>query len=98
MAQQKKSETPQFSRIIDNLIIDGFFEDELAMYEKLQKMGFSKEVITTRSKQLGLSRQFLKRYPDKKSEAGMRECLRCSEKFLSAGFQNRLCSRCTNRQ
>jgi hypothetical protein len=93
-----KMETPRFSLGLDGLIIDGFFKNQIMMFRKLKAMGFSKNEIIDRVKQLGLSEQFVKRCAVGHPDVAQRKCLRCSDVFLSVGFQNRLCSRCKGRQ
>lgn len=68
------------------------------MFRKVQAMGFTREEIIDRTRQLGLTVQFVKQYGVKSSEISLRLCLKCAERFLSAGYQNRLCNRCRNRQ
>lgn len=96
--EQEKMDSPRFSLAVDDQIIDGFFGDQEAMFRRMKALGFSRDEIMDRTKYLGLSRQFIKRWHIERSDVAMRICLGCSERFLSAGFQNRLCSRCRNRQ
>ena len=89
-----KAVSPRFTLAIDDLIINGFFSNQAAMFRKMRALGFSRSEIIDRTKQLGLSVQFLKRHFVTDSDVFLRECLGCSERFLSEGFWNRLCNRC----
>lgn len=88
---------PRFSIAIDDMIIDGFFDDLAAMLRKMRNLGFSRDEIMDRTRILGLSRQFVKQCTLMKSDVALRECLGCSERFLSAGVGNRMCKRCKGR-
>ena len=96
--KQDTTESPRFSLAIDELIIAGFISNQEKMLGRLQALGFSRDEIIDRTRQLGLSVQFLKQCSINHSDVTLRECLRCSERFLSAGFQNRLCNRCRGKQ
>jgi hypothetical protein len=96
--EQNKRESPRFTLAIDSLIIHGFLSDREAMFRRLRTLGFSRDEIVDRTRQLGLSAQFLKQYNIKRCEIALRICLKCDERFLSAGFQNRLCNRCRHKQ
>jgi hypothetical protein len=91
---QEKTTTPKFTKSIDNLIVSWFSLNPGEMYEELKKLGFSEDEIVQRSKQLGLSSQSIKQCHLSVSSMTLRECLNCSERFLSAGFHNRLCTTC----
>jgi uncharacterized paraquat-inducible protein A len=93
-----KSECPPFTASIDGCIVRGFLEDRKEMIKKLKTKGFTRSAIIERAKQLGLSEQFIKRCSQGKSDVALRTCLRCSERFLSEGKQNRLCTRCKNKK
>ena len=99
MACPKNKTAPaSFSASIDRCIIEGFLADRRGMIEKLKSKGFSKSEIDDRARELGLSEQFLKACSVGNSDVALRTCLGCGERFLSIGFQNRLCPRCKNRK
>ena len=87
-----------FTASVDGIIIEGFLDDRKAMFMKLKNMGFSRNAVNDRARRLGLSDQFIKRCAIGDPDVGLRICLRCGERFLSVGFQNRLCARCKNRR
>ena len=95
---QEKTQTRKFSIALDGLIIEGFFKNKTAMLRKLKDMGYSRSEVNDRARQLGLSIQFIKRCSIGNPDVALRKCLRCSERFLSVGIQNRLCGRCKTRK
>jgi hypothetical protein len=96
--EQDKTETPRFSLAIDGMIIEWFLSNRESMLNKLMAMGYSSSEISDRAKQLGLSEQFAKRCSVGNADVALRKCLKCGERFLSVGIQNRLCNRCKGRQ
>ncbi len=89
---------PLFTYSIDGCIIKGFLENRRALFKKLRTMGFSRNAIIDRARELGLSDQFLKNCSVGNHDVAMRICLGCNERFLSIGVGNRLCPRCRNRR
>jgi hypothetical protein len=96
--EKNDAQAVRFSPAHDGLIIDGFLTGKMEMFRKLMALGFSRDEIVERAKQFGLSKQFIKRCGIGRPDVALRECLRCSELFLSVGFQNRLCNRCKARK
>jgi hypothetical protein len=92
----KKNVAPSFTSTIDGVIVKGFLANQKAAIKKLKGMGFSRKAIINRAKELGLTDQFIKRCSVGNPDVALRTCLRCGERFLSLGFQNRLCPRCKN--
>jgi hypothetical protein len=79
---------------IDQKIIDGFLNDENLAVRELEKAGFPEEEVRERARELGLTKEFVKRCRLSGMRAGMRRCVNCDRLFLSAGPHNRLCPRC----
>jgi hypothetical protein len=94
----QETQPPAFTKAIDVCIVRGFMANRRAMISKLRAMGFSRSAIVDRARELGLSKQFLKRCAIGNPDVGLRNCLGCGDRFLSVGFQNRLCVRCKNKQ
>ena len=92
------SGAPAFTSSIDGCIIKGFLDNRRAMFKKLTTMGFTRNAILHRAKELGLSDQFLKKCSIGNHNVAMRTCLGCNARFLSMGVGNRLCPRCRNRR
>lgn len=95
--EKSKSESPRFSSTVDGNIVDGFLGDTTGMVDRLESLGFSRESIFHRARQLGLTDQFIKRCAIGNPDVALRSCLGCGERFLSVGIQNRLCNRCRAR-
>ncbi len=93
-----KRESPLFTASIDKIIVKGFLADRRTAINELKTKGFTRNAILDRARELGLSDQFLKWCAVGKSDVALRNCLGCGERFLSVGFQNRLCPRCKNRK
>jgi hypothetical protein len=93
-----KRDAPTFTADIDGAIIRGFLDDRRALFRKLSRLGFSRGAVIDRARQLGLSEQFVKRCSVGDPDVALRTCLRCGERFLSVGFQNRLCNRCKSKK
>ena len=92
------AEAPAFSAALDDSIIKGFLTDRRRMIKTLKSKGFTRDEILERARHLGLSDQFVKWCSIGNSDVALRNCLGCGERFLSVGFQNRLCPRCKNRR
>lgn len=88
---------PRFSLSVDQSIIHGYLGNRRAMFTSLCSRGFSRQAITDRARELGLSDQFIKRCAVGNPDVAMRTCLQCNTTFLSMGPQNRLCPRCKKR-
>ncbi|MBN2498122.1 MAG: hypothetical protein JXR96_26265 [Deltaproteobacteria bacterium] len=95
MSEQRNAEA--FSESIDACIVRGFLADRKAMFKNLARQGLSRGVVLERARQLGLTEQFLKKCAVGTPAVALRDCLGCGERFLSVGFQNRLCSRCRSK-
>ena len=87
-----------FTPELDKQILDGFLEDREATLREMAKAGFSRQVVLDRAGKLGLSTDFIKKHRGKGLSVTLRRCLSCDTTFVSAGKQNRLCSRCRKRQ
>ena len=98
MSSNGNSSAPAFTNSIDSWIIKGFLDNRRAMFKKLTTMGFTRNAIMDRARELGLSDQFIKKCSVGNHDVAMRTCLGCSERFLSMGVGNRLCHRCRNRR
>ncbi len=98
MSSHADSSAPAFTNSIDGCIIKGFLDNRRAMFKKLTTMGFSRNAIIDRARELGLSDQFIKKCSVGNHDVAMRTCLGCNERFLSMGVGNRLCPRCRNRR
>jgi Fe2+ transport system protein FeoA len=98
MSSHADSGAPSFTNSIDGCIIKGFLDNRRAMFKKLTTMGFSRNAIIDRARELGLSDQFIKKCSVGHHDVAMRTCLGCNERFLSMGVENRLCPRCRNRR
>ncbi len=97
-SEPEKTDIPDFTASVDGLIVEGFLSKRTDAIEKLKDMGFTQSAITDRAKYLGLSEQFIKWCSVGNPRVALRNCLGCGERFLSVGFQNRLCPRCRNRR
>jgi len=91
-------ESPVFNASIDDCIVEGFLTDRRATIRSLKARGFSRSAVIDRARQLGLSEQFIKACSIGEAAVALRICLRCNERFLSVGVQNRLCHRCKTRK
>jgi hypothetical protein len=98
MSDGSNSAAPAFDNSIDGCIIRGFLDNRRAMFKKLITLGFTRNAILDRAKELGLSDQFLKKCSVGSHDVAMRTCLGCNDSFLSMGVGNRLCPRCRNRR
>jgi len=94
----KMVEAPMFTASVDDSIIKGFLADRREMIKRLKCKGFTRNAILDRARHLGLSDQFVKWCSIGATDVALRNCLGCGERFLSVGFQNRLCPRCKNRR
>jgi len=92
-----KTEQPSFTASVDDRIVEWFVKDKDEIIKRLVNKGFERRDVIERARELGLSEQFLKKCSHGNPDVAMRICLGCSERFLSIGFQNRLCPRCRNR-
>ena len=94
----RQAEQPVFSASIDDCIVAGFLTDRRATIRDLRARGFTRGQVLDRARQLGLSEQFIKACAIGNAAVALRPCLRCNERFLSVGVQNRLCHRCKTRK
>lgn len=93
-----QTEQPVFSASVDDCIVEGFLTDRRATIRSLKARGFTRAAVLDRARQLGLSDQFIKACSIGEAAVALRPCLRCNERFLSVGVQNRLCHRCKTRK
>jgi hypothetical protein len=82
--------TPQ----MDEQILRGLCEDEVALLREMGASGHSASVIRARATHLGLTQQIVMRCRLNGSWPSMRVCLACELRFLSMGSHHRLCKRC----
>lgn len=94
MEESSRQSGARFSLEIDKRIIDGVLGDRETMLRELAEAGFSKKAVLDRASSLGLTRAFISRCQVGAVSAQVRRCLRCEERFVSLGPQNRLCRRC----
>jgi len=83
---------PPFTAVIDRCIIKGFLGNRKEMYRQLRSQGYTRGAVLDRAQQLGLSDQFVKSCTVGNPDVALRTCLGCGNRFLSVGFQNRLCA------
>lgn len=90
--------TPRFTPMIDQQIIDGFLGDQQALLGRLAKVGFCRKSVLERALDLGITKELVRQCRIGGAALSMRRCLSCDERFLSHGPQNRLCHRCRVKQ
>jgi hypothetical protein len=78
----------------DQQIIDAIVSGGHARLRELSRQGVTHEAVRVRAGQIGLTREFIRRCRLAGSQPAMRACMKCDERFLSAGKHNRLCRRC----
>jgi hypothetical protein len=90
--------TPRFTPMIDQQVIDGFLGDQQAMLGRLAKMGFCRKSVLKRASDLGITKDLVRQCGIGGATLSMRRCLSCDAMFLSQGPQHRLCNRCRVKQ
>ncbi|MEZ4449162.1 MAG: hypothetical protein R3B09_06755 [Nannocystaceae bacterium] len=81
---------------VDRRIIDAFIEDDDPRLDALVP-GLDAEGIRRRAGEIGLTRELVRDARLSGVRLAMRACIRCDDRFLSVGPQNRLCRRCSRR-
>jgi hypothetical protein len=82
---------------VDRQIIAALISPEQGLLKALYSSGLTAEAINARAARLGLTNDFIKRCRLTGTLPGLRQCIKCDARFLSAGPQNRLCRRCPPR-
>ena len=82
---------------LDRRFIEAFMHPEQHLLSALYRDGMSVEEVNVRAARMGLTSEFIKRCRLTRTLPGMRMCIRCDVRFLSAGPHNRLCKRCPPR-
>jgi hypothetical protein len=82
---------------IDLRIIEALVHPEQDLLNALYRSGVTVETVTARAARLSLTNEFIKRCRLTGTQPGMRRCVKCDARFLSAGPQNRLCRKCPPR-
>jgi hypothetical protein len=82
---------------IDRQIIAALIHPEQGLLDALYQTGLTPEAVNARAARLGLTNEFIKRWRLTGTEPGLRQCVKCDARFLSAGPHNRLCRRCPPR-
>ena len=78
----------------DQRIIDARMSGDGALPD-LAGHGLTAEAVASRADELRMSTAFIKRCRLSGGQPGMRVCLNCDARFLSAGSHNRLCRSCS---
>lgn len=87
-------EDPSFDAVIDKRIIEGFLTDEEATLQTLEQAGFERAAILKRAKKLFRRRGTREQFMINPPRLSVRNCLECSDEFLSFGAQHRFCEGC----
>jgi uncharacterized paraquat-inducible protein A len=82
---------------IDRRIIEALVHPEQDLLNALYRSGLTAETVSARAARLSLTNEFIKRCRLTGTQPGMRRCVKCDARFLSAGPQNRLCRKCPPR-
>jgi hypothetical protein len=82
---------------IDRRIIEALVHPDQDLLNALYRSGVTVETVTARAARLSLTNEFIKRCRLTGTQPGMRRCVKCDARFLSAGPQNRLCRKCPPR-
>jgi hypothetical protein len=82
-----------FGPAVDKQIIEGFLADEEATLQLLEQAGFERAAILKRAKALFRHRT-RDSYKVNPSQLAVRDCLGCTNEFLSSGPQHRFCADC----
>jgi hypothetical protein len=82
---------------IDRRIIEALVHPEQHLLNALYRSGLTEETVNERAARLSLTNEFIKRCRLTGTRPGMRRCVKCDARFLSAGPQNRLCRKCPPR-
>jgi uncharacterized paraquat-inducible protein A len=82
---------------MDRRIIEALVHPDEALLNALYRSGMTAEAVTARAASLSLTNEFIKQCRLTGTRPGMRSCVKCDARFLSAGPQNRLCRRCPPR-
>jgi hypothetical protein len=90
VAEPEVAFTPQ----MDEQILRGLVEDELALLRTMSDHGLSASAVRARAAHLGLTQQIVLRCRLAGNWPSMRRCLACEARFLSLGSHHRLCRRC----
>jgi hypothetical protein len=85
---------PTFTPQMDEQILRGMVEDEVALLSEMSRRGHPAAAVRARAARLGLTQQIVMRCRLAGSWPSMRECLACELRFLSMGSHHRLCRRC----
>jgi uncharacterized paraquat-inducible protein A len=97
MVQQTEVAPLENSPEVDRQIIAALIHPEQALLKALYSSGMTAEAVNARAARLGLTSDFIKRCRLTGTQPGLRQCIKCDARFLSAGPQNRLCRRCPPR-
>ena len=98
VGRRRQRPSSSFTPEIDKRIIEGFLGDREEMIRDLAQAGFSRRAVLDRATTLGLTRDFLAQCKKGGVDVLVRQCLRCEQRFVSLGPQNRLCRRCLTRK
>jgi len=90
---QPLPEKKRVQRIID-LTIAG---DEQGLKKFSKRVGTELKAVRAKARKLGLTPRFIKRVRLAGTRPKLRNCLRCSDRFLSRGRHNRMCRSCARR-
>jgi hypothetical protein len=82
---------------LDARIIDAMIAGDSMPGALLSMAGVDEETVKAHARDLGLSKDFIKKCRLTDSRPSMRKCMRCDAPFLSSGIHNRLCRHCPRR-
>ena len=82
---------------LERRFIAAFVHPEQGLLKALYREGESVEAINAHAARMGLTSELIKNCRLTGVLPGMRACIKCDARFLSAGPHNRLCKRCQPR-
>jgi hypothetical protein len=96
-ASRQSARSPALDAECDQQIIDACMAGDAVLAEMLPEIaqrGVTAQALASRADELRISAAFIRKCRLSGAHPGMRICLNCDARFLSAGSHNRLCRSC----